>query len=85
VRGEGERGEYVRHRPYLEQRFGADSTAALTETNLGRWPAWAYAFRWDVTERAVLLLQVDRDTCRIIYDPRSLLNRQVLATLTLIE
>jgi hypothetical protein len=79
------REEYLRHRPNLEQRFGADSTTALTEVCLGRWPAWAYAFRGDQIQRAVLLLPVDRDTYRIIYDPRSLLNRQVLATLTLVE
>jgi hypothetical protein len=77
--------EYRQHRAYLEQRFGADSVTALTETSLGERPAWAYAFRWDEGERAVLLLQVARDTYRIIYDPRSALNTQVIDTLTFAE
>ena len=79
------REEYMRHRAYLEQRFGGDSTTELTDTSLGRWPAWAYSFRWDQGERAVLLLRVVRDTYRIIYDPRSTLNTQVIATITIVE
>ena len=77
--------EYLRHRPHLEQRFGADSVTELTETSLREWPAWAYAFRWDDGERSVLLLQVDGGTYRIIYDPRSELNAEVIATLTIVE
>jgi hypothetical protein len=34
-------------------------------------------------ERSVLLLRVGRDTYRIIYDPRSELNTEVIATLTI--
>jgi hypothetical protein len=79
------RDEYRRHRDYLEQRFGAGSTTELAETRLGRSPAWSYAFRWDQGERSVLLLPVGQDTYRIIYDPRSPLNAEVLATVTLPE
>jgi hypothetical protein len=81
--------EYLHHRPYLEKRFGANSITALTETSLKGRPAWAYAFRWDdgerTIERSVFLLQAARDTYRIIYDPRSQLNTQVIATLTIAE
>jgi hypothetical protein len=81
--------EYLHHRPYLEKRFGADSITALTETSLQGRPAWTYGFRWDdgerTIERSVFLLQVARDTYRIIYDPRSRLNTQVIATLTIAE
>ncbi len=77
--------EYVRHRAYLEQRFGVGAITDLTEASLGRWPAWAYAFHWDQGERSVLLLPVDGDTYRIIYDPRSPLNMQVLATVVIVE
>ncbi len=77
--------EYLQHRQYLDQRFGAGSVSGLTETSLREWPAWAYAFRWDEGERSVLSFQVARDTYRIIYDPRSGLNTQVLATLTIAE
>jgi hypothetical protein len=77
--------EYLSHKRYLEQRLGADSVTALTETSLRGRPAWAYAFRWDEGERSVLLLQVARDTYRILYDPRSQLNTQVVATLSVAE
>jgi hypothetical protein len=81
--------EYQHHRPSLEKRFGADSITALTETTLRGRPAWAYAFRGDEAERsverAVLLLEIGGDTYRVIYDPRSALNAQVLATLTFSE
>ena len=81
--------EYLHHRPYLEQRFGADSITALTETSLYGRPAWTYGFRWDEgerpLERSVFLLPIGRDTYRIIYDPRSQLNTEVIATLTIAE
>lgn len=77
--------EYLRHRPYLERRFGADAVSELTETSLLGRPAWAYGFRWDEGERFALLLQVASDTYRVIYDPRSELNAEVLATLTVTE
>jgi hypothetical protein len=77
--------EYARHRAHLEQRFGLGSTTPLTETSLGGLPAWTYAFHWEQGERSVLLLQAGPDTQRIIYDPRSPLNQQIIATLTLVE
>jgi hypothetical protein len=81
--------EYQHHRPYLEKRFGADSITPLTETTLRGRPAWAYAFRGDEAERslerAVLLVEIGGDTYRVIYDPRSALNAQVLATVTFAE
>ena len=77
--------EYASHRGYLEQRFGAESVTALTETSLQDRPAWAYAFRWDEGQRSVLLLQLGSDTYRVISDPRSALNAQVVATLTITE
>jgi hypothetical protein len=43
--------------------------------------AWTYGFRWERGERVVLLLQVDDDTYRVIHDPRSELNAEVVATL----
>jgi hypothetical protein len=83
------RDEYEQHRPYLEKRFGPDSITPLTETTLQGRPACAYAFRGDEAERslerAVLLLEIGADTYRVIYDPRSALNAQVLATVTFAE
>jgi len=81
--------EYQHHRPYLEKRFGAHSVTPLTESALRGRSAWTYAFRGDEAERslerAVLLLEVAGDTYRVIYDPRSPLNAQVLATLRISE
>ena len=79
--------EYQQHRPFLEQRFGAEAITALTETKLRESPVWTYGFRWNEgdrpKERSVLLLQVGDDTYRVIFDPRSALNAQVLATLAI--
>jgi hypothetical protein len=77
--------EYLEHRPHLEERFGPDAITVLTETSLHGRAARAYAFHGDAIERAALLLQVDRDTYRVIYDPRSELNKQVLATITIAD
>ncbi len=67
--------EYERHRLYLEQRFGEGAVTELTD---GR-----YAFRWSEGERAVVLIPDGHDTYRFIYDPRSALNDEVLATVAL--
>jgi hypothetical protein len=77
--------EYRDHSSYLGKRFGAEAISDLTETSLRERPAWRYGFRWDEGERAVLLIQVGRDTYRIIYDPRSELNSQVLDTVRIVE
>jgi hypothetical protein len=77
--------EYLEHRPYLERRFGPDAVTELTETSLLGRTACAYGFRWDEGERSVLSLQVASDTYRVIYDPRSELNDEVLATFTVRE
>ncbi len=76
------RDEHLHHKPSLERRFGAGSVTALTETTLAERPAWAYAFRWDEGERSVRLLEVAGDTYRILFDPRSELNAQVVETVT---
>jgi hypothetical protein len=81
--------EYANHKPYLERRFGAGSVTELSQTSLADRAAWTYSFRWNdegrPMERVAILLQIGRDTCRIIRDPRSALNDQVLATLELVE
>ena len=84
-RGLAPEDDYLGHRRYLEQRFGADSVTALRETSVRERPAWAYDIRWDEGERSVLMFHVAGDTYRIIYDPRSRLNAQVVATLTITE
>jgi hypothetical protein len=82
-----ERVRDANHRPYLERRFGAVSE--LTPTSLSGRPAWTYSFGWDdegrSMERRAVVLQVGRDTYRVIYDPRSDLNAPVIDTLTFSE
>ena len=81
--------EYANHKPYLERRFGAGSVTDLTQASLLNRTGWTYSFRWNERgrpmERAAILLQMGRDTWRIIRDPRSALNDHVLATLTLVD
>ena len=77
--------EYARHRAYLVGRFGPEAVSELTPSTLGGWPAFTYAFRGNGLERAVLSLQVGRDTYRIISDPRARLNHDIIATLTIEE
>jgi hypothetical protein len=73
--------EYERHRSHLEQRLGEGSVTPLNETTFGERPAWTYGFRWDDGERSVLSLEVDGDTYRILWNPRSELNSKVVATM----
>ena len=76
------REEYERHKAYLEQRFAGFDFAIgeLQETSLASRPAHTYTFRWRDAERTVMLIHKDGATYRIIYDPRSPLNAQVLST-----
>jgi hypothetical protein len=75
------REEYRRHRPYLEQRGGTSAVSAPRAATLAGIPALAYRFRVGERERAALAIQAGRDAYRIIYDPRSPLNAQVVATM----
>jgi hypothetical protein len=77
--------EYEHHRAYLEQRFGAGAITALREGSLGRLPAHAFGLRLPTRERSVLLVRVGQETYRIIHDPRSPLNAQVVATMAIVE
>jgi hypothetical protein len=77
--------EYLNHRPFLEQRFGPGAVTELTQTTLGGIPTWSYGIHWKDGERSVLLLQIEDDTYRVIHDPRSPLNADVVATLRVLD
>ena len=79
--------EYQQHKQYLEKRFelGDFTITGLNETRLGLHPAYEYAFKWGQKERAVILVQKDHAMYRIIYDPYSPLNLQVLSTIEFME
>ena len=80
--------EYLRHKPHLAQRFGADSISSLTDTSLQDRPAYTYSFGWTEeggsVERSVLLVLVAGETYRIIFDARSELNARVIATIIMV-
>ena len=77
--------EYQRHKAYLEKRFALEGFAIteLTDQMLGVLSARQYSFRWDDKQRVAILIQENEVTYRIIYDPRSLINVQILSTLEL--
>jgi hypothetical protein len=77
--------EYERHRAYLVGRFGPEAVSELTQSSLRGRPAFAYGFRGNGLERAVLSFQVGRDTYRIISDPRARLNDDIIATVSINE
>jgi hypothetical protein len=77
--------EYQRHKAYLEKRLALDGFAIieLTDQMLGMLPACQYSFRWDDKQRVAILIQENEVTYRIIYDPRSPINAQILSTIEL--
>lgn len=79
-------GEYRTHKVYLEQRFEAEGFAItdLTDFHLGELRAYQYSFRWDDKQRVVILTEQDQVTYRIIYDPDSPINEQILSTIELV-
>jgi hypothetical protein len=81
--GRTPQAEYATHVPHLEHRFGADSVSELSETIAAERQAWAYGFQWEGGERSVLLFEVEGDTYRVIHDPRSGLNAEIVGTLAI--
>ena len=77
--------EYANHGTYLKKRFGPGAVSELTETSLLERPAWTYSLWWPEHDRTVVLLPLGSDTYRIIYDPHSALNDEVIATLAVVE
>jgi hypothetical protein len=77
--------EYGRHKPYLEERFGAGAVTPLTKTEVASWPAQTYAFAWPGGERTVLLLRTATATYRVIANSGSPLNHQIIDTIEVRE
>ena len=78
--------EYHRHKTYLEKQFEAEgfSITGLADGKLAGSPTLQYSFQWGEKRRAVILFQQDSVTYRIIYDPDSPTNTQILSTVELI-
>lgn len=76
--------EYQRHKTFLAKRFTSDgfSISGLENATLNGLSVGQYAFKWNQAERVVILIHRDHTTYRVIYDPSSAINTQILSTLT---
>jgi hypothetical protein len=73
--------EYQRHKENLETRPEQFVVSELKEIRWMSQPAYEYSFRWSQGARIVILIEADNTTYRVIYDPYSPLNVQILSTL----
>lgn len=73
--------EYEPHKVDLEKRLDEIRITDLEQITWKSLPAYEYSFVWNQGARSVLFVQRNGSTYRILYDPRSLLNIQVLSTL----
>lgn len=80
-RGLSAQQAYERHGQDLRMRLDDVSITPLTACRWRGHSAFEYAFQWDQSRRTVLLIERKAGTLRILYDSRSSLNEQILATL----
>ena len=73
--------EYQHHKESLEKRFDPFSISDLKEIRWMAQPAYKYSFKWKQGARIVRLIETENATYRILYDPSSPLNAQILSTL----
>jgi hypothetical protein len=72
---------YAREREFLLRQLPDAAVGDLTATTVGGASAHRFTVRWAMGERVMLLIERAPGLYRIVYDPRSPLNEQVLATL----
>ncbi len=75
---------YEREKGFVAERLQDSEVGALTATTLAGQPAQTFSFRWRDGERTVILMEKQDYLYRFIYDPRSQLNLDVLATIKLV-
>lgn len=73
--------EYQRHKENLEKRPEGFVVTDLKEIRWMSQPAYEYSIKWSQAARVVMLIEADNTTYRILYDPKSPLNVQILLTL----
>jgi hypothetical protein len=66
-------------------RFDGFKAATLKEMVVASIPAQSFTFSWQKGARQVLFFDVDPVTYRVIFDPRSKLNYQILSTFELVR
>jgi hypothetical protein len=79
------REEYRRHKEELKKRFTELSITDIQEINWKSLPAYEYSFDGPPGRRSVTMFEKNEVTYRILYDPRSPLNLQVLSTVEWID
>lgn len=75
--------EHARHKALLEGRDREHSVSALTPATLAGRPADSYVFTFPEGRRVALLLSTATATYRVIYNPESPLNDDIIATFAL--
>jgi hypothetical protein len=73
--------EYKSHKEYLENRLDAYVVSDLREIRWMSQTAYEYSIKWREGARIVILIETDDATYRVLYDPNSPLNVQVLSTI----
>ncbi len=73
--------EYQRHSAVLTAIFDDVVITVLKEIRTASRRAHEYSFEWTEGIRSVILVEIAGTTYRILYDPRSPLNLQILSTL----
>ena len=75
--------EHARHKAFLEGRSDEHAVSKLEPATLAGRPADTYAFSFPEGRRIALLLSTAAWTYRVIYNPESPLNDEVIATFAL--
>jgi hypothetical protein len=76
---------YEQFKQSLIQQFGEVEVGLLEGTRVAARPAFGFTFRWTAGTRTVFYVPDDNGLYRILYNPQSPLNGQVLSSLTFIE
>jgi hypothetical protein len=73
--------EYQQHKDNLEKRPEGFAVTDLKEIRWMSQPAYEYSIKWSQAARVARLIETENNTYRILYDPYSPLNVQILLTL----
>ncbi|HET9909376.1 MAG TPA: hypothetical protein VFQ23_22200 [Anaerolineales bacterium] len=73
--------EYEQHKENLERRPEKFVLTDFREIGWMSQPAYEYSLRWSQGSRVVRLIEFENSTYRVLYDPFSPLNVQILLTL----
>ena len=73
--------EYQRHKEFLPGQFHPLAITDLKEVVCDSLPAFEYTFEWRQGRRTVILVERKNTTYRILFNPRSTVNLQILSTL----